>query len=46
MTSQSQDLGWTFDGFDVGTLGKIPTQLNITLAESVLLSSLLCLRIN
>ena len=23
MASQSQDLGWTFDGFDTGTLGKL-----------------------
>ena len=36
--SQSQDLGWTFDGFDVGTLGELASHNDMTIAKCVVSS--------
>jgi len=34
MANQSQDLGWTFDGFDIGTLGEVAPLLNSSRYET------------
>ena len=43
MASQSQDLGWTFDGFDTGTLGKVAMSPTTASDMACLCECILCI---